>query len=308
MVVCLRATSAQAAPSIVVVEIDSSAERLVDARSARRLVPLELADVSVPALAAGRGAPDLFFRVLGRDHGSLRVELWERGEFHGARSLSGAGESPQLVARRVALAAAELGRRLARKREFALLRDARTRLARERRERELRRRTQDGPVALRSELAFANVPDRLWLFGQRLTGELTLRAPLRLDVGAEAWTGRLHPGLRTTLFGLSLGPSYRLPLGQSLDWDLGLRAAALLLHAPSASSLDAVPDQVGTWTAVAAGSTRLELRLSRQVRAVGGLELGALLRSVSYGAAAGSLVLHGAWWGGSLGLVITPAR
>ncbi|HYP90384.1 MAG TPA: hypothetical protein VEQ59_19565, partial [Polyangiaceae bacterium] len=115
LAVWLGVAPARAAPASVVVEIDLGAERLVDARSARRLVPLELADVALPTTS--RGTPVLFFRVLGRDAGTLRLELWERGEFHGARTLSGAGENPQLVARRVALAAAELGRRLARKRE-----------------------------------------------------------------------------------------------------------------------------------------------------------------------------------------------
>lgn len=291
----------------VVIEIDGSAERVVDARSARRLIPLELADVAVPTLAPARGA-DLFFRVLGRESGNLRVELWERGEFHGARSLSGSGESPQLVARRVALAAAELGRRLARKRETALLREARGRLVRAARDRAQRERTQEGPVALRSELVLGGVPDRLWLFGQRLSGELTLRGPLRLDVGADAWTGRLQPRLRTALYGVTLGPAYRVRLGRTVDCDLGLRVAMEILQAPSASSLDAVPGQLGTWTAIAAGATRLELRLTRQVRLAGGLELGGLLRSVSYESDAGTSRLHGLWLASSLGIIVTPAR
>src|SRR5258706_16211119 len=108
----------------VVIEIDSAAEHWVDARSARRLIPLELSDVDVPpAPALRRAAATLFFRVLGRPDGALRVELWERGEFHGARVLSASGENAQLVARRVTLAAAELGRRLSRKRQAQLERE-----------------------------------------------------------------------------------------------------------------------------------------------------------------------------------------
>ena len=305
---CLFAAPARAAPASVVVEIDSSAERVVDARSARRLVPLELSDVAVPAGSGVRGVTVLFFRVLGRVDGSLRIELWERGEFHGARSLSGAGENPQLVARRVALAAAELGRRLARKREASLARDERLRQSRAARARAERDRTQEGPVALRSELALGAVPGRLLLFGQRVTGELSLRGPLRLDVGGELWAGSLSPRLRAELEAVSLGPAYRLLLGRRLDLDFGLQAAALLIQVPAARSLDAVPGQDSSWTARLSGATRLELGISRQVRALLGVEAGALLRSVSYASSTESERLRGFWWSGTLGVVITPPR
>ncbi|MES1187248.1 MAG: hypothetical protein ABUL60_25755, partial [Myxococcales bacterium] len=53
--------SALAAPASVVVEIDAVAERLVDPRSARRLVPLELSDVALPVNGSARGASVLFF-------------------------------------------------------------------------------------------------------------------------------------------------------------------------------------------------------------------------------------------------------
>lgn len=296
---------AEAATASVVVEIDGAAERVVDARSARRLVALELSDVAVPARGATR-SPELFVRVLGREGGSLRLELWERGEFHGARALNGSGENPQLFARRVALAAAELGRRLARKRAATLQREARLKLQREARERLRLERTQDGPLALRSELSFAAVPDRLWLVGPRVAGELTLRGPLRLDVAAEGWVGRLHAAGGVALYGLSAGPAYRVAVTKHMDWDFAARASALLLQAPGASALDSVSGQQGSWTALAALATRLELRLSRQVRASLGAEGGGLLRSVSYLGDAGDQRLRGVWCSGSLGLVITP--
>jgi hypothetical protein len=313
-VACLLSLSAPAVatPASVVVEIDSAAERLVDPRSARRLVPLELSDValpaggSAPANGAARGAPVLFFRVLGRADGGLRIELWERGEYHGARVLNGAGENPQLVARRVALAAAELGRRLARKREATLARDERLKKAREARALAQRERTQEGPVALRSELSLGATPGKLLLFGQRLSGELTLRGPLRLDVGGELWTGSLQPALGAELQGVSLGPAYRVALARSLDLDFGLHAAALLIEVPKARSLDAVVEQDSSWTARLTFVPRLEVRLSRQVRALFGAEAGALLRAVSYQSDESSQRLRGFWWGASLGVVITP--
>lgn len=291
-------------------EIDAAAERLVDARSTRRLVPLELSDVAVPAGRA-RGAPVLFFRVLGRAGGSLRIELWERGEYHGQRTLSSAGENPQLVARRVALAAAELGRRLARKREATLAREERQRTARLAKERALRERTQDGPLALRSELWAGGVPRRLMLLGTRLSGEITLQGPLRLDVSGELAGGWLDAGrapeLGATLSGLRLGPHRRIAVGRSLDVDCGVGASALLLQAPAATSLDGVVDQTSAWTARLDAGLRLELRLSRQVRAALGGEVGGLLRSIRYaGRDQDPLWLRGAWWNAGLGLVVTP--
>jgi hypothetical protein len=289
----------------VLVEIDGAAERVVDARSTRRLVPLELSDVAVPPLGGGRGVPVLFFRVLGRD-GGLRIELWERGEFHGARTLSGAGENPQLMARRVALAAAELGRRLSRKRQASLARDERLRESRIARQHELQQRTQEGPIALRAELAAALVPDSLRLLGQRVTVERSLYQRLRLDVGGELWGGALEPELVTELQGVSVGPAYRLPLTRFLDADFGASASAFLLQAPAARSLDGILYQDTSWTARVALSGRLELRLSRQVRALLGAEGGALLRPVSYASASGPETLRGSWWSLGLGLVVTP--
>jgi hypothetical protein len=265
--------------------------------------------VAVPAAGGTRGAPVLFFRVLGRADGSLRIELWERGEYHGARTLSGAGENPQLVARRVALAAAELGRRLSRKREATLARDLRLRQSREALAREWRERTQEGPLGLRPELSFARVPGKLWLGGQRVTGELSLHGPLRLDVGGELWAGSLTPKLEAELEGVGFGPAYRLGLSRQLDLDVGVQAAALLLQAPRARALDGVPDQNSSWTARLTGAARLELRLSRQLRLALGAEAGGLARSMHYVDAAGAPQhLHGGWWGVSLGVVFTPAK
>lgn len=295
-----------ATPASVVVEIDAPAERLVDGRSARRLVSLELSEVSLPANAQ-RGAPVLFFRVLGRPDGSLRVELWERGEYHGARALSGAGENAQLVARRVALAAAELGRRLARKREAQLARDEKLRRAREARLRAELERTQDGPLAVRPELVFARASGLTGL-GERLTGELTLRGPLRLDVGGELWTGWLADSAHASLQGVSLAPAYRFSLLRALDLDLSAQVSALVVQVPTATALDGISNQNSSWTARAGGAARLSLRLTRQLRAGVGLEAGGLLRRVGYTFQNRDADFGGAWWAGSLSVVFTPPR
>jgi hypothetical protein len=311
VLLALTSARAHATPASVVVEIDAAAERLVDARSTRRLVPLELSDVAVPAGRA-RGAPVLFFRLLGRPDRGLRIELWERGEYHGQRTLSSGTENPQLVARRVALAAAELGRRLARKREATLAREERQRALRAAREKEERERTREGPLALRSELWLGGVPERLTLLGTRLVGEISLKRALRLDLSAELAGGWLDGGrgseLAATLGGLRVGPARRFVLGSALDLDLGAGASALLLQVPGARSLDGVTDQTSAWTARLDASARFELRLSRQVRGALGAELGGLLRSVRYvGLESGDpLWLRGMWWGAGVGVVITP--
>jgi hypothetical protein len=292
----------------VLVEIDAAAERLVDARSTRRLVPLELADVTVPPRGVGVANTALFFRVLGRPNGALRVELWERGEFHGSRGLAGSRENPQLGARRVALAAAELGRRLARKREAVLARLVRERLASDARAEEARQRMQEGPRALRSELVAASVPSSLVSVGSRLTGELSLVRALRLDLGAELGLARVEPNLLAQLSAINIGPGYRMPLVRGVELDLGLYTSALLLQLPGAARLDGMIAQEASWSARLLAAARLELRVSRQVRAVLGGELGGLLRTVRYEPSLGSQqLLRGMWLGSSLGLVITPA-
>jgi hypothetical protein len=102
----------------VVVEIGAKAEQQVDPLFTRRLLQLELSDVEVPPEPTREKASwsSLFYRVLATEPDKLRVELWERGEFHGARTVNVTRGSTQLHARRIALAAAELARGLRQRR------------------------------------------------------------------------------------------------------------------------------------------------------------------------------------------------
>lgn len=113
-----------AAPSHAVgvnVEVSEEAETMVDARLARRLIRLELADVELPHVpgavpsgrlgAAARGSDEIVFVRLLRQGEFLVVELWAQGTFSGERHLTIAANE-QHQARRVALASAELARRL----------------------------------------------------------------------------------------------------------------------------------------------------------------------------------------------------
>jgi hypothetical protein len=292
----------------VAVEIGDGAETLLDARATRRLIALELADVNAQRQSAPkRQRTSLFFRVVqvGPD---LRVELWERGEFHGARLVSGTHAGGQLGARRVALASAELARRWQKKRQLQAERERtelQARLALQERE---ARRTLDGPLALRSSFVAANVGAfSAGLFGPRLLGQWSLPRRARVD-GGLAWLGGSAPDrAKLEWLELSLAPSARLPLGEALDLDLGLDLAAAWVRFGRVRGVDAIPDQSETWSARAAGIVRVEPRLNRRLRLSIGAEGGLMLREMPFQPLAGSADrLRGAWLSLDLGVVFTP--
>lgn len=272
----------------------------------RRLIQLELSDVGVPP-RPGESEAELFVRVLSGEEGQLRVELWERGEQHGARLVSGVLRTPSVAARRVALAAAELARGLRQKRRLLAIQAGRALRRAEREERLRRERTLEGPAALRvaGEWVWGK---SLWLAGPTLDGELSVLGRLRLDVGA-AWTfGTLTPQ-RTSVESLSFraGPARRFVLGTHTDLDVGVRAEAAMLTFHGAYGVDQMRGERQTWSARALGAVRLERRLSRGVRLELGVLGGAVLRRVPVTLADGrSLRLGGTLVGGEVGLVLTP--
>jgi hypothetical protein len=298
--------SAQALARAVAIEIEPRVEAALDARAARRLIQLELSEVVVPP-RAGDAEAELFVRVLPGAGGQLRVELWERGEQHGARLVSGVQSTPSVAARRVALAAAELARGLKQKRRLLAVATERARLRAEREARLRASRTLDGPVALR--VGGEGVWGRhLWLAGPTLDGELGVLGRLRLDVGA-AWTfGRLTPrGTDVEALAFRVGPARRFVLGSHTDLDLGVRGEAHLLTFHGVHGVDQMRGERQTWSVRLLGAARLERRLSRGVR----LELGALggaaLRRVPVTLADGrALRLGGGLLGAELALVLTP--
>src|SRR6185503_9592831 len=95
----------------LMIEVHRDAAPLIDVRATQRLVELETADVDVPPPPKLDFRPPLYFRIVALSAATLRVELWELGQPRGARSVSAAGND-MLKARRIALAAAELARRL----------------------------------------------------------------------------------------------------------------------------------------------------------------------------------------------------
>lgn len=304
VIACCEPRRARAAP-LVVFEIDPAAEAMLDARAARRLVSLELADIDVPPGRSGR-PPALFFRVLGLPEGQVRVELWERGELSDVRLVS-AASGAHLLPRRVALAAAELARRLRQQR----------RVQRRQRARQLeqlrviaaleRSRTFEGPLALRSELGALRARNSVFV-GSSLALELSLRRALRLDLGARyqgGWDDARR--LRASRAELFLGPALRTRLGARWELDFAALAAAAVVHVGGAASVDGSAAQKETWAARAALAARLEPRLSRTVRASVGVEAGFELRRWPLLLPDGSSErFDGPYVGLSLGVVLTP--
>ncbi|MEO6600128.1 MAG: hypothetical protein ABIQ16_09670 [Polyangiaceae bacterium] len=291
----------------MLVEIGDSAESLLDARATRRLVALELADIEVPPERGYQRPGTLFFRVLlaGKD---VRVELWQRGEYHGARVVSGSNAAGQLGARRVALAAAELGRRLQKKRQVQAERERAAERLRERLAAEQLRRALDGPLALRPSLEVASIGSMgATLAGSRLLGQWTFAKRARIDGGFAWLAGRAPHAANAEWLELSLAPMRRVSLAESLDVDLGVSVAAAWLRMAKVRGVDAILDQSETWSARAAAVVRLEPRLSRRVRLSLGVEAGLVLREIPYQPLNGDAQrLGGLWLGLGLGVVYTP--
>jgi hypothetical protein len=299
------ALPARANPGVAAIEIDPRAESLIDARALRRRVQLELADVAVPPPLGQREAA-LFFRVLDAGSGQLRVELWERGVPYGSRVVAGATDGGPLLARRVALAAAELARELSDSRED----EATDRVEAARHERELElvahRRTLDGPRALRAGAAGAWSP-KLAYVGPSLTAELDVYRKSRLDLDVSAGFGAAGRSAALETLSFGIGPARRLVLGPRWDLDLALRAAASLLEFSDARGVDRIARERQSWTAGVEARLRLEPRLSRAVRLVLGVGAGALLRRVPLELASGRQKdFEGPFLTGELGIVLTP--
>ena len=292
----------------VLVEIGDSAESILDARATRRLVQLELSEIDVPAASGNKRArAPLFFRVIKVDH-DVRVELWERGEYHGARVVLGSNAAGQLGARRVALAAAELARRLQKKRQLQAERERIAGLARAAEAAREARRALDGPLALRSSLEVASIGAlTTTLAGPRLLTQWTLQKRARIEAGFAWLVGSAPAAAKAEWLELSCAPMQRLSLAEAVDLDLGLNLAAAWLRLAKVRGVDDILDQNETWSARATAVVRIEPRLSRQLRLSLGMDAGLMLREVRFQSLTGSAErLRGAWLGLGLGVVFTP--
>lgn len=213
-----------------------------------------------------------------------------------------------MSARRVALAAAELARRLQKKRQLLAERERLEQARREANRAREARLALEGPFALRPSALIAGVGGlSSVLAGPRLLGQWSFAPRTRLDAGFSWLAGSAPDSARTEWLELSVSPSRRVSLSETLELDLGVNVAAAWIRLGRVRGVDAIPDQSETWSARAAALVRLEPRLTRQLRLSIGAEAGLLLREVPFSPLAGGTDrLHGAWLGLDLGVVFTP--
>ncbi len=256
----------------------------VDEALVRRLIALELGDVTVPANPRFPGdlREDvvLHCRVV-PDEGGLRVEVWERGDAAGARRVSLQGSS-QLVARRVALAAAELARRLARDRIALQKRMEREARAEEERASDRAKREEQRRLALSARAKGVAFFEGAYLLGPELGVQLNHEYPLRIEMGL-GWLGgsvsALSPAAGWSAAEFSLSPAYVFPKS---GWELALRVplTATLLHMRDGVNVDDISGEHDTWTARAGLGIAAQPRVASHLRLDLGLSAGLLMRPV----------------------------
>lgn len=298
--------SATAAPSRVIVEVGVKAEQLVEPRFTRRLIELEVGYVDVmPDPVSGR-ANALFTRVLATREGGLRVELWERGELHGARTVSGKG-NPQLAARRVALAVAELARRLHHRRAALARRlEVERAASRARTAAAAQRRhviTLDAGVTAALLSASGS-----WLVGPSVGFGVKASQGPRVGFALGLMQGRA-PVVDSSLEWLELRfePGYRWPIDSDWAFDAGVVASAATVHTPRAE-LDDLRGQHQSWSARAAAQVGLVRRLGPRARLVLSPEVGVVLRGIPAASRSdGRERIGGPWLGASLAIELDLA-
>ena len=235
----------------------------------------------------------------------IRVELWERGEFHGARSVSLSSGTSQLHARRIALAAAELARRLRGKR-----------IAEAKRLSSPRSNGDNGDDGLSSGRPRAGIgaavraagigPSDLWLVGPELAGRLRLGESVRFEL-AGAWMQGQSPALSgsptTSWMELSLAPGYAAALARGLNLVASARFAAAIVHLNDVLAVDGIEREEETWSARTAFELALEAKLSRAFALHVAPEAGVVLRRIPVlGRQRDFERLGGLWLGASLGV------
>ncbi|MEZ4221880.1 MAG: hypothetical protein R3B13_13185 [Polyangiaceae bacterium] len=276
-----------AAPPKVVVEITSKAEKRLDAQLARRLIRIELGDIEVPPRPSDKypdAARTVFFRVLAPSQDRLHVELWDRGDFYGARGVSVTG-SAQLRSRRIALGAAELARRLRHRRIAEGRRlEAEAEQARLAEERARRERRLQG-VAVSAGARGAYLTEAGFVAGPQLAAGYRFPQGRRVELGLAAYAGELtaprdKPTFRWLEASLRAGQGLRV--GERTDLVLEAEGAAALVRVSGARSVDDIKGQADSWSARGGVRLHLEQRLAQRFSLSVGPDVGIVLRRVPY--------------------------
>lgn len=310
LLVTLMTSRAHAVRSVI--EIQDEEQGWVEGKVVRRLVSLELADIQLPKEKAAHGPAfdGVYLRVLRLDT-QMVVELWYRAELQAQRRLTSTGGAP-VRARRIALAAEEMARRL---RDKRLVEERRNR----RRSRAQAVAAATYPVVIPAELTLSSAiqgatigTGSAWLVGPQLGFALRAQRGPRLAITAAQLVG-FTPGLAAASellwWELALSPGYAFTLSPTTSGHVGLSAAAAALHVNgSRQTLD------GAWSARAGLDVGGSLRLSARARMTLGAEAGFVLRPVRVEAPSGLASLNGlsserlggTWLGVKLGLTLLP--
>jgi len=257
-------------------------------------------DVPEPPGIAFR-AP-LYFRILPLSSTALRIELWELGRPEGVRSISTLGNE-NLVARRIALAAAEIARQVRKRRLAGLDRPPGT---------ETESRTTDThhaglPIYARFawsggvRAATVGAADA-WMLGPTVDTTLRWSSGQRLVLGAAWLVGKAPAAEDASLRWLeaSLTFAQGLELSPSLALDVGLGAAVASVRLTPEGGTRALD----TWSGRAFALARLEGRLGDHAAIGVGPEIGAVLRPIDWAGTTGHDRLAGVWLGGTLTLTV----
>lgn len=296
----------------VIVEISAKAERYVDSRLTRRLVEIELSDAEVLPRAGDESErrPTVYFRVLATSPDTLRIELWDKGGFYGARRLD-SRDVKELIARRIALAAAALVRDL-QQRRVAEARAFEAEKQQRERERERIAELLRWPAALvgsRLSGAWVGGGER-WLAGPGLSVEARTKQGSRVALGASWLFGGAPPlagSASVRWLELGVTPEHAFSLGPKLDLALGATAAAAVVHFAGVPAVDGEAGAHDTWSARAVGRVLVEPHLGKNARLSAGPELGAVLRRMPVRDDAGERHrLGGLWLGVTVGLTLDP--
>jgi hypothetical protein len=311
---CLTAKSGSASESWYV----EFREPGLDESQVRRAVALELRELSIPG-DPGRVDDDaeqvsLYIRV-GREQEHLTVSLWDRGEFVGTRRVSDNAHAT-ILARRVGLAAGELGSRLAHKRVRArrrMEREAELLFERKAREEELRRLRSP---ALRSGLTTMIVPQGAYGFGPSMGFAFNDQFPVSFstDIG---WVAGGLPGLSNADPGesfahwsqleLLLGVDYLIQTSSVTTLSIGALVGASAVHVGGGAQVDQIVGQEDTWSSRAGLRVGGSRRFSDEVSLRLDLSAGALLRPIPIQIGDHEHRLGGAFLGLSVTALLLPS-
>lgn len=295
----------------VTVEITEDAQALVDVQLARRLIRLELADVELPKVngivptnrvEAKHGREEVVFvRLLGQQD-ALVVELWAQGALSGERRLS-VSPNQQHQARRVALASAELARRVREARVVERHRYLRKHLAPKPNDAAPEYVTK---INVEGAAAIAAVvwPDAdAMLVGPRLFLDAVTDVGVGLGITAAALTTTGSTTV-SSFSELALRPSWQTTLAPQLRLSIGVALGLGQLDVVPTASFASSDVSHQTWQPKVALDAQLRWVLSPRLSLFAAPEAALVTRTVEVSLAERTEKLGGTWFGIALGALV----